>query len=113
MKLPALCVICSLFHYIFSVNTHYSSVIKQSTVDATCLSRYTTLSYRSPEMVNLYDGVPITTKADIWVCQCCVVVHLGFFVLVLFLKLCLLIYILVYIAVIISFVSAYLKQIWD
>lgn len=29
--------------------------------------RYTTLSYRSPEMVNLYDGVPITTKADIWV----------------------------------------------
>lgn len=30
--------------------------------------RYTTLSYRAPEMVNLYSGKLITTKADIWVC---------------------------------------------
>lgn len=30
--------------------------------------RYTTLSYRAPEMVNLYSGKIITTKADIWVC---------------------------------------------
>lgn len=29
--------------------------------------RYTTLSYRAPEMVNLYGGLVITTKADIWV----------------------------------------------
>lgn len=29
--------------------------------------RYTTLSYRAPEMVNLYSGKIITTKADIWV----------------------------------------------
>lgn len=29
--------------------------------------RYTTLSYRAPEMVNLYGGKVITTKADIWV----------------------------------------------
>lgn len=29
--------------------------------------RYTTLSYRSPEMINLYAGKAITTKADIWV----------------------------------------------
>lgn len=31
------------------------------------LFRYTTLSYRAPEMVNLYNGKIITTKADIWV----------------------------------------------
>lgn len=30
-------------------------------------ARYTTLSYRAPEMINLYGGKPITTKADIWV----------------------------------------------
>lgn len=32
-----------------------------------CYCRYTTLSYRAPEMVNLYGGNVITTKADIWV----------------------------------------------
>lgn len=31
------------------------------------IEKYTTLSYRSPEMVDLYSGKPITTKADIWV----------------------------------------------
>lgn len=31
------------------------------------VARYTTLSYRAPEMINLYGGKPITTKADIWV----------------------------------------------
>lgn len=31
------------------------------------LRRYTTLSYRAPEMINLYQGKAITTKADIWV----------------------------------------------
>lgn len=31
------------------------------------IKRYTTLSYRSPEMVDLYSGKVITTKADIWV----------------------------------------------
>ena len=30
--------------------------------------RYTTISYRSPEMIDLYGGKAITTKADIWVC---------------------------------------------
>jgi len=29
--------------------------------------RYTTVSYRSPEMVDLYSGKTVTTKADIWV----------------------------------------------
>ncbi|CAG13691.1 unnamed protein product, partial [Tetraodon nigroviridis] len=32
--------------------------------------RYTTLSYRAPEMVNLYSGKMITTKADIWAMGC-------------------------------------------
>lgn len=32
--------------------------------------RYTTLSYRAPEMINLYSGKAITTKADIWVRLC-------------------------------------------
>ena len=29
--------------------------------------RYTTMPYRAPEMVSLYSGNTITTKADIWV----------------------------------------------
>lgn len=33
------------------------------------IKRYTTLSYRAPEMVDMYCGKPITTKADIWVIQ--------------------------------------------
>ena len=33
--------------------------------------RFTTLAYRAPEMVSLYSGSTITTKADIWVsCGC-------------------------------------------
>ena len=31
------------------------------------VSRYTTLSYRAPEMIDLYSGKIISTKADIWV----------------------------------------------
>nr|XP_020446036.1 AP2-associated protein kinase 1-like isoform X8 [Monopterus albus] len=34
------------------------------------IKKYTTLSYRAPEMVNLYDGMVITTKADIWAMGC-------------------------------------------
>ncbi|CAJ1069784.1 BMP-2-inducible protein kinase isoform X1 [Xyrichtys novacula] len=34
------------------------------------IKKYTTLSYRSPEMINLYAGKPITTKADIWALGC-------------------------------------------
>ncbi|XP_071440568.1 uncharacterized protein Nak [Hetaerina americana] len=34
------------------------------------IKKYTTLSYRSPEMVDLYAGKPITTKADIWALGC-------------------------------------------
>uniref|UniRef100_A0A3Q4AFW0 non-specific serine/threonine protein kinase n=1 Tax=Mola mola TaxID=94237 RepID=A0A3Q4AFW0_MOLML len=34
------------------------------------IKKYTTLSYRAPEMVNLYSGKIITTKADIWAMGC-------------------------------------------
>lgn len=34
------------------------------------LKKYTTLSYRSPEMVDLYCGKSITTKSDIWALGC-------------------------------------------
>ncbi|XP_078284812.1 AP2-associated protein kinase 1-like isoform X3 [Rhinoraja longicauda] len=34
------------------------------------IKKYTTLSYRAPEMVNLYNGKSITTKADIWALGC-------------------------------------------
>lgn len=31
------------------------------------IARFTTLAYRSPEMVSLYSGKEITVKSDIWV----------------------------------------------
>lgn len=34
------------------------------------IQKYTTLSYRAPEMVDLYSGKSITTKADIWALGC-------------------------------------------
>nr|XP_018905548.1 PREDICTED: serine/threonine-protein kinase sel-5 [Bemisia tabaci] len=34
------------------------------------INKYTTLSYRAPEMVDLYSGKPITTKADVWALGC-------------------------------------------
>jgi serine/threonine protein kinase len=34
------------------------------------VKKYTTLSYRAPEMVDLYLGRPITTKADVWALGC-------------------------------------------
>uniref|UniRef100_A0A1I8J748 non-specific serine/threonine protein kinase n=1 Tax=Macrostomum lignano TaxID=282301 RepID=A0A1I8J748_9PLAT len=34
------------------------------------IKKYTTLSYRSPEMINLYSGLPIDTKSDIWALGC-------------------------------------------
>ncbi|XP_040201825.1 AP2-associated protein kinase 1 isoform X6 [Rana temporaria] len=34
------------------------------------IKKYTTLSYRAPEMVNLYNGKVITAKADIWALGC-------------------------------------------
>ena len=37
--------------------------------------RYTTVAYRAPEMVDLYSGKTITTKADIWVGELLSLVH--------------------------------------
>lgn len=34
------------------------------------IKRYTTLSYRAPEMIDLYSGKNITTKSDIWALGC-------------------------------------------
>uniref|UniRef100_A0A8C4QBQ1 Protein kinase domain-containing protein n=1 Tax=Eptatretus burgeri TaxID=7764 RepID=A0A8C4QBQ1_EPTBU len=34
------------------------------------IKKYTTLSYRAPEMINLHEGKAITTKADIWALGC-------------------------------------------
>ncbi|KAI5703107.1 hypothetical protein M8J75_007763 [Diaphorina citri] len=34
------------------------------------INKYTTLSYRAPEMIDLYCGKSITTKADIWALGC-------------------------------------------
>ncbi|XP_075063509.1 AP2-associated protein kinase 1 isoform X4 [Mixophyes fleayi] len=34
------------------------------------IKKYTTLSYRAPEMVNLYSGKVITAKADVWALGC-------------------------------------------
>uniref|UniRef100_A0AAZ3SCH2 non-specific serine/threonine protein kinase n=1 Tax=Oncorhynchus tshawytscha TaxID=74940 RepID=A0AAZ3SCH2_ONCTS len=34
------------------------------------IKKYTTLSYRAPEMINVYAGKAITTKADIWALGC-------------------------------------------
>lgn len=34
------------------------------------LQKYTTLSYRSPEMIDLYSNRQITTKSDIWALGC-------------------------------------------
>lgn len=30
------------------------------------IKKYTTLSYRSPEMIDLFSNTPIDTKSDIW-----------------------------------------------
>ena len=34
------------------------------------IKKYTTLSYRSPEMIELYSGKPLTSKLDIWALGC-------------------------------------------
>jgi len=34
------------------------------------IKKYTTLSYRAPEMIDVYNGQPITIKSDIWALGC-------------------------------------------
>lgn len=42
-------------------SVHGATVVEEE------IKKYTTLSYRAPEMVDMYCGKSITTKADIWV----------------------------------------------
>jgi len=44
------------------------------------IKKYTTLSYRSPEMIDLYSGKPLTSKLDIWALGC-LLYKLSFFTL--------------------------------
>lgn len=40
---------------------HYSHAFMEEEIQ-----RYTTLSYRAPEMIDLFSGTPIDTKSDVW-----------------------------------------------
>ncbi|XP_065160002.1 BMP-2-inducible protein kinase isoform X2 [Atheta coriaria] len=59
-----LCDFGSATGRVLNPGTQGASVIEEE------IKRYTTLSYRSPEMVDMYCGKPITTKADIWALGC-------------------------------------------
>ena len=48
--------------------TQYTSQMVQTIADE--IQKYTTLAYRSPEMVDLYSNKPITIKSDIWALGC-------------------------------------------
>ncbi|VDP14615.1 unnamed protein product [Soboliphyme baturini] len=57
------CLLCdfgSATTRVLSSVTHSYNVVEDE------VTRFTTLSYRSPEMVDIYSGHPITTKSDIW-----------------------------------------------
>lgn len=56
-----LCDFGSATGKVLSATTHGAAMVQEE------IQKYTTLSYRAPEMVDLYSGKPITTKADIWV----------------------------------------------
>ncbi|XP_032879821.1 BMP-2-inducible protein kinase isoform X2 [Amblyraja radiata] len=59
-----LCDFGSATHKILNPQVHGVNTIEDE------IKRYTTLSYRAPEMINLYGGNSITTKADIWALGC-------------------------------------------
>ena len=46
---------------VLNPSIHGASIVEEE------IKKYTTLSYRAPEMVDMYCGKAITTKADIWV----------------------------------------------
>ncbi len=54
-------------HQQYQANQLTTQVIQQLEED---IQRYTTLSYRAPEMIDLYSRLPITLKADIWALGC-------------------------------------------
>lgn len=57
-----LCDFGSATGKVLNPNVQGASIVEEE------IKKYTTLSYRAPEMVDMYCGKPITTKADIWVC---------------------------------------------
>lgn len=59
-----LCDFGSATPHVLNPNTHGITVVEEE------IQKYTTLSYRSPEMVDLYAGKNITIKADIWALGC-------------------------------------------
>ncbi len=59
-----LCDFGSATARILNTNTHGIANVEEE------IQKYTTLSYRAPEMVDLYAGKNITTKADIWALGC-------------------------------------------
>ncbi|CAH1407984.1 unnamed protein product [Nezara viridula] len=59
-----LCDFGSATGKVLSSSTHNAATILEE------IEKYTTLSYRSPEMVDVYSGKSITTKADIWALGC-------------------------------------------
>jgi AP2-associated kinase len=54
-------------HQQYQFNQLTTQVIQQLEED---IQRYTTLSYRAPEMIDLYSRLPITLKTDIWALGC-------------------------------------------
>jgi AP2-associated kinase len=58
-----LCDFGSATGKILSAGIHGASAVQEE------VEKYTTLSYRAPEMVDVYSMKPITVKADIWVCN--------------------------------------------
>ncbi|EFN87865.1 uncharacterized protein LOC105192384 isoform X2 [Harpegnathos saltator] len=59
-----LCDFGSATGKVLNPSVHGAAVVEEE------IKKYTTLSYRAPEMVDMYYGKPITTKADIWALGC-------------------------------------------
>ncbi|XP_014474928.1 PREDICTED: uncharacterized protein LOC106744553 isoform X2 [Dinoponera quadriceps] len=59
-----LCDFGSATGKVLNPSVHGTAIVEEE------IKKYTTLSYRAPEMVDMYCGKPITTKADIWALGC-------------------------------------------
>lgn len=54
-------------HQLYQKNELTTKIIQELEED---IQRYTTLSYRAPEMIDLYSRSPLTLKIDIWAMGC-------------------------------------------
>uniref|UniRef100_A0AAG5CSX4 Protein kinase domain-containing protein n=1 Tax=Anopheles atroparvus TaxID=41427 RepID=A0AAG5CSX4_ANOAO len=59
-----LCDFGSATARVLNPNSHGRTVVEEE------IQKYTTLSYRAPEMIDLFNGQDITVKADIWALGC-------------------------------------------